>query len=266
MNAGIIEQQLSPTAMPYGLLGKSTSIPMINPYIETFNRKSISGLEAWYDASNSESITIDIGVSEWRDLSGNNRHLIQNTTNNQPSYNSVRLNNLSTVTFDGLSHRMATSATFSIIKPVSVFIVCRFESPYTIGTPRIFSHGTGVARAAEFFRQNTNDLRAADFGTNMDNGITTIVRFRKNTTVFNMSARLDIPSNEVQNFNIYDIDFGAPSSTNPIVRVEMAQLNNSTFGNVSIAEYLLFNRLLSVSDADIVRRYLGRKYNLRFQA
>jgi hypothetical protein len=232
---------------------------LLRPTASGFNPKSIAGLEAWYDAG--KGITIQTGVQKWADQSGKGRDLIQDITNNQPAYNSVTLNGKPTVTFDGLAHRMVTTATFSLAMPIAGFIIFRFESAYVSGSPRVLSHGGVGTRAIEFFRNNTNDLRLSHFGSGAATGF---VRFRKNVSVIDMASRVDLPAGELQNFNVYD--FEQPTGGNPVVRVEMAQLQNSSFGNVSIAEYLLFSRVLAVTEADRVRQYLGRKYNLAFQA
>lgn len=51
----------------------------------------------WLDASVFSSITIATGVSEWRDISGNNRHATQATTSLQPAYQATGLNGLPTI-------------------------------------------------------------------------------------------------------------------------------------------------------------------------
>lgn len=237
---------------------------LLRPTASGFNPKSIAGLEAWYDASVASSITIETGVKQWSDLSGKGRHLTQAVTNNQPAYNSVTLNGKPTVTFDGANDRMITTATFSIPLPTSVFMVFRFEANYVSGSPRVASHGGVGTRMAEIFRNDQNDMRT--FGQGTTTPISRL-RFRKNVVDFNLATepRIDIPAGQIQAFNIWDFEFGTTGG-NPFSRVELAQLQNSSFGNVSVAEYLLFNRFLPVAEADRVRQYLGRKYNLAFQA
>ena len=237
---------------------------LLRPRATGFNPKSIAGLEAWYAADVASSITIATGVQQWSDLSGKGRHLIQDTTNNQPAYNSVTVNGKPTVTFDGTNDRMVTTATFSIPLPTSVFMVFRFEAAYVSGSPRVASHGAPGLRMAEIFRNDQNDMRT--FGQ----GITTPIsryRYRKNVIDVNLASepRIDIPAGQIQAFNVWDFEFGTTGG-NPFVKVELAQLQNSSFANISVAEYLLFNRFLPVSEADKVRQYLGRKYNLAFQA
>jgi hypothetical protein len=51
----------------------------------------------WLDAADLSTITIATGVSEWRDKSGNGRHVSQGTASQQPSYDAIN----GIVTFDG---------------------------------------------------------------------------------------------------------------------------------------------------------------------
>jgi hypothetical protein len=159
---------------------------------------------------------------------------------------------------------MVTTATFSIPLPTSVFAVFRFEVEYVSGNPRFASHGAPGLRMAEIFHQGINDFRTFGQGTTTPISRT---RFRKNVVDFNLAVepRINIPAGQILAFNVWDFEFGTTGG-NPFVRVELAQLQNSSFGNVSVAEYLLFNRFLPVAEADRVRQYLGRKYNLAFQA
>lgn len=60
---------------------------LLRPRTTGFNPKSIAGLTAWWDASDSSTITLNATtVSEWRDKTGNGRHLEQGTALNQPTY------------------------------------------------------------------------------------------------------------------------------------------------------------------------------------
>lgn len=59
---------------------------------------------AWFDASNSYSITESSGsVSQWDDLSGNGYHLTQGTGTAQPTTGTRTLNGLNVLDFDGTS-------------------------------------------------------------------------------------------------------------------------------------------------------------------
>jgi hypothetical protein len=52
----------------------------------------ISGLAAWYDANRITGLADGAAVSQWNDLSGNGRHLTQNTATNKPLYRSANPN------------------------------------------------------------------------------------------------------------------------------------------------------------------------------
>lgn len=65
-----------------------------------------SALWAWHDASNTGSVTIDTGVSNWADLSGNSRPLTQGTAANQPTYTSGE-----SVDFTSSNYRMGVTGT-----------------------------------------------------------------------------------------------------------------------------------------------------------
>jgi hypothetical protein len=56
----------------------------------------------WLDADDSGTITLDgSAVTEWRDKSGNSRHVAQGTPANRPSYSSTGFNSKGALTFDG---------------------------------------------------------------------------------------------------------------------------------------------------------------------
>ncbi|WP_158279849.1 M12 family metallo-peptidase [Coraliomargarita sinensis] len=58
--------------------------------------------DAWYDASDSFSMTvIDDGVFQWLDKSGNDRHALQSTAARQPALLQAALNDKDVVSFDG---------------------------------------------------------------------------------------------------------------------------------------------------------------------
>jgi len=235
---------------------------LLRPLASGFNPKSISGLAAWYDASVSSSITIQTGVQKWADLSGNGRDLIQDTTNNQPAHNSVTLNGKPTVTFDGTNDFLRT-ASFTLNQPYTYFFVFRYESSATGG--RVLDAGTqGVARSGEFIRIDVNNVWL----------------FAGSILGFNT-----FPTGQMEAFNIWDAEFNGASSvvryrknvasasgnagSNNGSRLTMAANGNTTAGEfspLSVAEALVFSRVLAVSEADKIRAYLGKKYNLAYQA
>jgi hypothetical protein len=59
-------------------------------------------IAAWFDAMESSSVILDgTTVSQWRDISGNNRHVTQAIKANQPTYTPDGLNGKPALSFDG---------------------------------------------------------------------------------------------------------------------------------------------------------------------
>lgn len=81
----------------------------------SFVPTDISGLVAWYDASDAGSITASGGaVSQWNDLSGNGYHLTQSTGALQPETGAATLNGLNVVTFGRDSQEYMETGTISV--------------------------------------------------------------------------------------------------------------------------------------------------------
>jgi hypothetical protein len=110
---------------------------LLRPLASGFNPKSISGLAAWYDASDASTLTIATGVSQWRDKSGNGRTLRQSTGNNQPLSTNRTLNGKAVLDFDG------TNDVLSYVD--------------TGGTP-IYDIDLATSRAVTFFGVLASDL------------------------------------------------------------------------------------------------------------
>jgi hypothetical protein len=72
----------------------------LRPSASGFTPRSISGLAAWWDASDDATITLDTGVSVWADKSGNGRNATQSVSNNRPARDTT-INGRSVLTFDG---------------------------------------------------------------------------------------------------------------------------------------------------------------------
>ena len=89
---------------------------------------NLTDLKAWFDASDSETITKDGSnyVSQWNDKSGNNRHASQGTGSAQPLHDSVN----NRMSFDGSDVLvMASSADIARnIGEINLFALCQFTS------------------------------------------------------------------------------------------------------------------------------------------
>ncbi len=87
-----------------------------------------SALAFWIDASRTSSITKDGSnkVSQWNDLSGNARHLIQATAGKQPTYTVNSFGGLAGVKSDGVANNMSVS--FTLTQPTHIFLIQKFTN------------------------------------------------------------------------------------------------------------------------------------------
>ena len=79
---------------------------LLRPKASGFNPKALPGFVYWLDASQSSTITIATGVSEWRDAAGGTIKATQITANNQPAYQLAQQNGKNAVYFDGTNDQL----------------------------------------------------------------------------------------------------------------------------------------------------------------
>lgn len=71
---------------------------------------------AWWDASDMSTIVLgSIGVSNWKDKSGNVRNAIQNSSAQQPLYNTRTFNGLKAIEFNGTNKHLQMASSFNLI-------------------------------------------------------------------------------------------------------------------------------------------------------
>ena len=219
-----------------------------------FTPATLSGLFGWYDASVASSVTVQTGVQSWGDLAGSMGAAIQNTTNDQPAYGSVTLNGKATITFDGTDDFLR-SGTFSLPQPYMMFAVYRFEAAY-VSVVRAMEMGNGSPRSGELIRTSADNQQLF-----AGNGVTFV----------------DYPINGLQTFGVHEAEVNGASSilryngtdagvaqnagTNGANQLTLGANRFGTgLGNVSFAELVVYNRILSASEAASVRQYLAGKW------
>jgi hypothetical protein len=222
--------------------------------VSALDPTSIEGLFGWYDASVASSVTVQTGVQSWGDLAGSMGPAIQNTTNDQPAYGSVTLNGKATITFDGTDDFLR-SGTFSLPQPYMMFAVYRFEAAY-VSAVRAMEMGDGSSRSGELIR-TAADIQQLFCGTGITFG--------------------DYPVGGLQTFGVHDVEVNGAASmlryngtdagaaqnagTNGANQLTLGANRFGTgLGNVSFAELVVYNRILSASEAASVRQYLTGKW------
>lgn len=102
------------------------------------NPLSLSGLVAWYDASQITGLTNGQAVATWPDLSGNGNDLTQGTAGFRPIYKTDILNGMPSVRGDGVDDRLDTSNDGLLLsQPTTIGVVVVFRSDFD-NSPVIF--------------------------------------------------------------------------------------------------------------------------------
>jgi hypothetical protein len=142
---------------------------ILRPRASGFSPKNIAGLQMWFDASVSLSVTLNSGnVSQINDLSGNNRHLEQATAANQPAYATSGQNGKNVIDFGASAGKFLVqtlASAFTLAQPVTFFWA--FKTPasgsYTLSDVRNAAFdGTGRINA---YGNASNEIRF-DAGNN----------------------------------------------------------------------------------------------------
>jgi hypothetical protein len=102
--------------------GQSSSVTPIAGNVVT----AITGLQAWYDASDASTlfdatsggslVAADGAVARWEDKSGNARHFTQSTSGNRPLRKTGIQNSLAVLRFDGSNDFMSVPSSTAIFK------------------------------------------------------------------------------------------------------------------------------------------------------
>ncbi len=91
-NSGVPSTPVADGGVPVVLVSShGEPLTFVNDDLSSWmNPSQIAGLQAWYSAEDSESITLNgSDVSQWNDLSGNGNHAVQATEAQQPPYNAT---------------------------------------------------------------------------------------------------------------------------------------------------------------------------------
>jgi hypothetical protein len=91
----------------------------------------------WLDASQSSTITIGTGVSEWRDAAGGSIKATQNTGNNQPAYQTAQQNGKNALYFDGVNDGL-TVGDLSAMFPAAATAIFAIK-PDTVTTYSLYT-------------------------------------------------------------------------------------------------------------------------------
>jgi hypothetical protein len=241
----------------------SMSPRLMRPRASGFNPRSISGLALWLDAADDAQVVTDVGITTWRDKSGNGRNATQGSGTKQPIRTNT-INGKKVLTFQGGDDTM------------SVANVADFNA--TSQTIIVVTRQTAAANQALFYKATGNSV----------NGVQ--MKFRTGTTFWlyqkndNGGETLSSNANTNTNTNVYTavlqptaqagfVNGSAPTSglatgtlttayddTGPIWIGSRRDVGEYLAGDV--CEILHWPRALSTAERQQVERYLGTKWGI----
>lgn len=265
-----------------------------------FDPRRIPGLQAWYDAADSDSVTLDSGrVSQWSDKSGNSRHATNTTSGStQPSYTTAGRNGLNVLTFAAASVQRLTvsgTGTFNFLhngvadawwiavskyatssNPNAIYslfgnISAGFAGP---GVLCAWDNRTGVATAG----LNAAILNAGGTVANTLNAANNAVLSSYNNLMaaqsFFVQEAIHSPSNATAADRFrFRVNGGSEIAAN--AKTGTASTSNAAsamqFGGTGasalplqgdICELMFFNQVPTAAARDLIRRYLARKWGV----
>lgn len=194
-------------------------------------------------------------VSNWADSSGNNNDLFQLTASKRPIFTAsdADFNNLPVITFDGVDDLLVTN-TFSggkMIQPNTVFLVARWDAT-TNGTSMM--DGIAAGNRASYKTTNGNHSLLVTALVEYENADTNAhiftIEWNGASSKFFEDGGTSL-SNNPGNHSLTGITLGA-------------QYDGSGPGEVTIAEVIIYDGLLSTTDQNTIGNELATRYGLSY--
>jgi hypothetical protein len=232
---------------------------LLRPRASGFNPKSISGLAAWYDASNAASITLNGStVSQWNDLSGNGRHQVQGSASLQPNYSATNANGKPALTTTGTQWMQASA--FESSSAATIFLVWKISN--AAGTPFIWQRGAVNDVHSFLMNPGTNQLQArrgaSNQGTLTVSGLGTTDVWRVGTLVFSTTLSRVYNGSTVGTDNTATVSAPVGNKVLTLFALDSA----TRAGSPGIAEFLYYSGQLDDTQQGNARAHLGKKWGI----
>lgn len=227
----------------------------------------------WLDASTSSTITTSGGtVSEWRDRSGNNRHISQAVTAQQPTLVAGGLNGLPVITFDGVNDILLNAAVGAAgLTSVSIIAVFKMNSG---GTSEDIPMGVGetgqVGRIRVLYRAGSGttvgfaswarDVPSSAYSYDIGGGYHIFEAW---------NTQLALPNNVVIGRDGLTTTYSSSSAglSTTVDGFSMGSLRGSAVANyyaaISVAEVVILYSAVTSTDRVLIEGYLAWKWGLQ---
>ena len=214
-----------------------------------------NGLALWLDAADDTTFSYSSGtsVSQWRDKSGNNSHVSQATSANQPSRSTTQ-NSRKILTFDGTNDSLSTSISLDLSVTHTIFAI----ASQTTGTEDagLVSINNTLNNGLTLHNGSTYYAYYGDGGKNATSSITTSTTYIF-TKVFKGTSST---TRQVYLNGTSATTTGVIANSDASGVIRLGQ--QSTYLNGKIAEVIIFNRELTATELKQVHTYLGQKWGI----
>jgi hypothetical protein len=215
---------------------------------------------AWYDASNTSSITESGGsVSQINDLSGNGYHLTQATGANQPSTGTATINGRNVLVFSGSNDFMSNTSIPSSSRPHTYVIVAKETSGITVTKSLLNPTTYTSTQEMALYLSGTSPSRKVNVYANAAPLAGPTVT-ASNVTFYYL--RVDGASSELTaNSSTTSLNIGG-TTRGAGLRVGADGSGTQEFFNGQIAEIMYLNKSLTAQEFSDLQTYLNNKWGL----
>lgn len=225
--------------------------------------RSIANLTAWYDASQITGLSDGDPVTNWPDVSGNSRDVVQATAARQPTYRTNVTAGRPVVRFDGSNDILVTAVAVNNAQPNTYAVVVSSDFP-TPGSGNaqgiVHNHNAGAGGENSLFLRSDN----ADYG--VYGGALGLIDVVASTAGFHVVLASFNGTSSI--LSVDGVEFTGNAGTLEMGGIALGGRADSMsqFLDGDIAEAVVYNSVPSVAERGWLYRYLGRKYGVALAA
>jgi hypothetical protein len=253
-----------------------------SPSIIPFNPADIANLKAWYDASDTATITVSgTAVTQWNDKSGNAYNVTQGTAGLRPQSNTRTQNGLNAIDFDGADDILnaSTASDWTFLSNTSGATVFAALFADTASDQRFIwsTYGGSFGFVGSYQNVLASDLMS--IGTGVGNGalaamyVDTLTPVATDNTAFTMTTQFDLGNATANQRGYIWKNGGSQTNNNPATDPASASAPQTplAIGNIPtyslawdglICEVIIYNALLNATDRGKVETYLAAKWGI----